>query len=387
MHLFCNASPAFFDVLSQPEKYKYQIVFTQIDRNRSGVPTLTHHYFHYNSGAAGYLYPASLVKLPLSVLALQKIQSLDKYGISPFTPMVTDSGFWCQTRTSRDFTQRDSMPSVEAYIHKMMLVSDNESYNRVYEFLGYDYIGRNLQKHGFPQYRIIQRYEQPCDSISHYVTNPVYFLKGRDTLYKQRQQEGIMRLRNPNGEVWMGESYYDNTGYLFPFSRSFIFNNFAPLHEQQLVLASVFTPHALPASMRWKVSDENLNVLKKYMGMWPFESKYPSYALPNSFKKYLLMGNGAALPDSSDIRSFNVVGRAFGVIADCAYIVDFKNDVEFMVSAELYCNENGILNDNVYEYDTVGIPFLVELGRILYQHEKSRPRNPWHNAELENLYK
>jgi len=35
-------------------------------------------------------------------------------------------------------------------------------------------------------------------------------------------------------------------------------------------------------------------------------------------------------------------------------------------------NGNGIFNDGVYEYDELGVPFLAELGRQVYQHELKR---------------
>ena len=45
---------------------------------------------------------------------------------------------------------------------------------------------------------------------------------------------------------------------------------------------------------------------------------------------------------------------------------DSEKNIEFMVSATLLVNKDGIFNDNVYEYDEVGLPFLAELGRQLY---------------------
>jgi hypothetical protein len=45
-----------------------------------------------------------------------------------------------------------------------------------------------------------------------------------------------------------------------------------------------------------------------------------------------------------------------------------------MVTATILVNSNGIFNDNNYEYDEVGIPFLAQLGRELYQMELARKR-------------
>jgi hypothetical protein len=59
---------------------------------------------------------------------------------------------------------------------------------------------------------------------------------------------------------------------------------------------------------------------------------------------------------------------------DVAYVADFKNNIEFMLSAVIYCNADGILNDDKYEYETVGFPFLKKLGMSIYTYELSRKR-------------
>ena len=61
-------------------------------------------------------------------------------------------------------------------------------------------------------------------------------------------------------------------------------------------------------------------------------------------------------------------------LTDVSYVADFKNKVEFMLSATLYVNSDEILNDGKYEYNTIGYPFLYQLGQTIYQHELKRKR-------------
>ena len=49
-------------------------------------------------------------------------------------------------------------------------------------------------------------------------------------------------------------------------------------------------------------------------------------------------------------------------LTDASYIVDFKNNVEFMLAATVYVNSDEILNDDKYDYETVGHPFIYQLG-------------------------
>ena len=68
------------------------------------------------------------------------------------------------------------------------------------------------------------------------------------------------------------------------------------------------------------------------------------------------------------------MGDAYGFLLDIAYVVDTLHKVEFMTSAVIYCNSDGILNDSKYDYDTVGYPFYKHLGEALYQYELQRPK-------------
>ena len=78
------------------------------------------------------------------------------------------------------------------------------------------------------------------------------------------------------------------------------------------------------------------------------------------------------MPDK--VRVFNKVGWAYGFLIDVSYLVDFANSIEYMLSAVVYVNRDGILNDNKYEYEEVGWPFMYQLGQTIYQYELKRPR-------------
>ena len=83
----------------------------------------------------------------------------------------------------------------------------------------------------------------------------------------------------------------------------------------------------------------------------------------------------------SHIRVFNKTGWSYGFLIDVAYIVDFKNNVEFMLSGVIYVNSDGVLNDDKYEYKETGYPFFEEVGNIMYDYELSRSREYKPNLE------
>ena len=74
------------------------------------------------------------------------------------------------------------------------------------------------------------------------------------------------------------------------------------------------------------------------------------------------------------IAVFNKEGDAYGFLTDINYFVDFDRRIEFMLSATIYCNQDEILNDDKYDYDSLGLPFMKQLGRVIYDYETKRKR-------------
>ena len=87
----------------------------------------------------------------------------------------------------------------------------------------------------------------------------------------------------------------------------------------------------------------------------------------------ILYGVEKTQPDP-DIRIFNKCGWSYGFLTDAAYVADLRNNIEFMVSAVIYCNSDGILNDDKYDYKEIGYPFLKNLGQTIYEYEMKRKR-------------
>src|SRR6187431_873409 len=77
------------NVLAHPDTYRYQLVYTQIDRDGKNQPTFTNYYYQFDS--LRYFNPASTVKLPLALLTLEKLHGLEKYGVDLNTPVMIDS--------------------------------------------------------------------------------------------------------------------------------------------------------------------------------------------------------------------------------------------------------------------------------------------------------
>jgi hypothetical protein len=367
-------------VVSQPDRYGLQIIYTQIERDAHNRPHFTH--FTFNVDARHYFYPASIVKLPVAALALEKINRLGIKGLSCRTPMKIDNTLDCLSADDGCGWCRDTA-SVESSVKCMLLASDNGSYNRLWEFLTRDYANRRLAECGYGDIRLLHRFAS-CGVQQNRINNPVRFIGRKGTtLYRQPLTKSqSVPDTNPLAPLFIGSFSYQN-GVLLP--RPFRADNlnYAPLGAIHRLLMAIMFPATVRRQNALHLSAGDYKLLRTWMCLLPRESKIPAYVpdsgYPDNFKKYLLLGDGTR-PCAENLREFNVVGRAYGFLCDAAYFADFNARVEFFLSAVIFANENDIVNDDQYEYDAVGLPFFSALGAAVYEHEKTRYRR--HRPDL-----
>lgn len=83
-------------VVQRAEFYELQIIYTQINRDQQQRPHFITHRFRVDERR--YFNPASLVKLPTAILALEKLNDLRRPGLTRRSPMATGTAFRCQTQ-------------------------------------------------------------------------------------------------------------------------------------------------------------------------------------------------------------------------------------------------------------------------------------------------
>lgn len=377
-----NASPQLKEILNQPDTFRYQLIYTKIDRDKNNFPSFRHYYLNVNNNL--YFNPASTVKMPLAFLALEKLNRLNKQGVNKFTTMLTDSASAGQTSVPSDSSAENGLPSVAHYIKKIFLVSDNDAYNRLYEFIGQQTINERLWQMGYKDFRITRRFVRATEEENRH-TNPIKFIDGDGKLlYTQSPAYSNLEF-DFSKKVFIGNAHYNRDDSLVQAPMDFTTHNNAPLENLQQILQSVLFPEQAPAQKRFELHADDYRFLYQYMSELPRESKYPAYDTAEFFDSYtkffLFKAGKSKLPDY--IRVFNKTGWSYGFLTDVAYIVDFKNNVEFMLSGTIYVNKDGILNDDKYEYEETGYPFFKEIGNIIYEYELNRKRK--YKPDLNNL--
>ena len=365
-------NPSLNPVLQNPQEYRLQIIYTQINRNKKNQPTFKNYYFNYDPQL--YFNPASMVKMPLAFLALEKLNTLREKGLNKYTPMAFDSSYAGQKPLYQDITAENNLPSIAHFIKRAFLISENDPYNRLYQFMGQQTINRNLQAKGYKSARIVRQFMGFSEEGNRH-TNAIRFLNSDgSTRYAQPA------AYNPNTfdfsqKILIGKAHIDRDEKLVPAPFDFTQHNNLPLADMQQMLQSVLFPTSVPARKGFNLNPDDYTFLYRYLSQFPSETPYPKYdttAFYDSYVKLFFRNQSHQLPPG--VRVFNKIGWAYGFLTDVSYVADFRNQVEFMLAVTLYVNPDGILNDGQYAYDTIGYPFMYNLGQLIYQHELSRPR-------------
>jgi hypothetical protein len=356
-------------------QFELQIIYTQINRDAQNRPTFIPHTYHLN--AQQYFNPASLVKLPVAALALEKLNTLKNLKVSRTTIMATGTAFRCQTPVPFAApADSDRTATVGNYIKRMLLVSDNIAYNRLYEFLGQRPLNQRLFELGYPNARITRRFA-PCDTIANRHTNPVSFHTHLgDTIYKEEAKVNAQPYTSPVGRVLKGRAHQVGRRVVAgPYD--FTAANHLPLASITAIMQSILFPASIPTNQRFNLAPADYAFLQQYLHSTPHQSGFRPYKSSqyfDAYKKYLYYGRRPDLQQQSSLHIYNIVGMSHGYLADVAYFADSLHRAEFMLSAVLYVNKDGVINDGAYEYESIGLPFLAQLGHSVLAYERTRHR-------------
>lgn len=371
----------FLHVMDNVEKYQVQIHYTQIDRNADNYPILTS--FTYNVDNNRYFYPASTVKMPVAFLALQRINELREKipEVNKFSRLEYGAGMTPQQVMQIDSSSPSGFPQVAHFVEQIFSVSDNEAYNRLYEFLGQDYINEELKKKGiFNDSRIRTRVGiSGFDTEANKYTNPVKILKDNgDILYEQDEYYALNnQFKEISGSI-RPIGYYDSaldSVIMEPFDMSA--KNFITLQDLEASLQRVIFPEIFEAEERYNLSNADYEFLYDIMPKTPLDFSYHRDHADDYYDSYVkFFWNGDSKePIPDNIKIFNKVGWAYGTLTDCSYIIDTKNKIEYFISATILVNENQIYNDGKYEYENIGLPYFAQLGKTIYNYELNRKRS------------
>ena len=332
-----SAVPELQRVTQNIDAHEVQIMLTDLKTGRE---------YHFQVNDSNYFYPASTVKLPVAILALEKAYEDAQVSSSTAFYIEGDS----------------TVTTIRKEVEKIFAVSDNEAYNRLFESLGTDYINRKLQEKGLQPGRIAHRLSIP--EADDPTTRTLVFQLNDSTLVQQEEMVNRLPERLQLNRVHKGVGYYDED-LLVHEPMDFSEKNYLPITTLHGIMKRLFATESFSKVQQFQLDEEDQSFLLSTMAKLPRELGYDQTEYYDSYVKFFMFGDSEAqMP--SHIKIHNKVGYAYGYLTDCAYVIDNENDVEFILTATVHVNENQIFNDDTYEYEELGIPFLAALGREVH---------------------
>ena len=347
--------PQLKPIYKNKENHNLQILYTKVVRDSLGMPSFIQ--YDYQADNNVYFYPASTMKLPIVALTLQKINELRNTGIN-----ITVESKILLLNADQITTET----TFKDLIAKVFLVSDNSASNILINFLGYNYFNKQMREKGLNTIVLNHKFN-PDPYVK---TDWKIYTLDRDLISKDETQE-IIEHNNLDNLLQGKFQILNGEKVATPFN--FKTKNKASLRALDGVMKRIIYPDLFQEQDRINLSDQDYNFLRYWMSRFTFEDIGIEYQKDSqyfdSYNKFFIYGDSTNTIDRK-IRIYNKVGVAYGALTDISYIRDYQKKIEFFLSATIYVNQNQIVNDNIYEYDDLGIPFLAELARQVYKLEE-----------------
>ena len=382
-------------ILADPEKYRFQLIVTEVINPSSEQPTVQTHEYRVDQE---YFYPASAIKLFGSLASLMHwTKQKERYPwLSPDDSLnVGRKQCW----QSDESNVVNGLATLEHEIKKTQLVSSNSAFNRVFDSVGMDSFHSYILPM-FPSVRVYHRLSS-TETPEERVRTPSMQVCDvqekertwwRPALQATRENAPIFPTEMPytgfgenTSSLQIGKAYIDShSKKQMAGSMDFTEKNRASFYDfHRAMVAFQYSNVALPwgsgLDLSSVVQSDWLDQLRHAMTLYPHDSLNPVYTDPNKsetrFKPLISGIRQTSLTDRSLLYR-NKAGKAFGFHMDNAFIA-YGSDVgvinkqgyttgtierALFITVGVYVNQNNTLNDNRYEYETLSLPFLQAMG-------------------------
>jgi hypothetical protein len=345
-------------IVKDKDNYEIQILYTEVSKNSLGQTEFSDFQFQLNDEK--YFYPASTIKLPIIVLTLDKINELRATGIdiTPKSKILISS-----IHEENNQVQKDSITSFQNLIADVFLVSDNSASNVLIDFIGYNNFNAKMAQAGFKNTYLNHKFNpDPYVNTSWQIKTVK-----NETISSNENQVIITAEQNTLG-LKKGKNRFQN-GKLVPGAFDFSQKNRSSITDMHNILKRIIFPLKFDKDKTFNLNVEDYDFLRYWMSRFTYEDIGDKFKTEkkyfDSYNKFFIHGEDTIVNDRN-IRVYNKIGQAFGTSVDNAYIKNYQDDVEFFLTATIYTNKNKTINDNVYEYNQIAIPFLSKLSKSIY---------------------
>lgn len=348
--------------LATPEKLKLQVSYALVRTNEKGAFSLERHGFRAD---AEYFFPASSMKVPIALAGYERLPAMRAAG-RPSLDRDATLRLYPSSGEGEPFTTTLARETWRAII-----VSDNAAANRLLSFVGHREANEALWNLKLASARIRSGFSMAADADPVEASPRIGVVAKDGAVEEIAPRKSTLELPPTKASgLSIGVGYVE-AGRRVAGPMSFATKNAMTLRDLQDTLVRIMRPEllskTLPAS---HAASADIAYLRQALGTLPSKSGIAGFDR-NVVADYQLVpflrGLERVLPrDKFEI--YTKVGQAYGFLTGNAYVVEKDTGKAFFLAATVYANRNEILNDDVYEYDTVAFPVLADVAEAAARH-------------------
>ncbi|MEQ9453199.1 MAG: serine hydrolase [Phycisphaeraceae bacterium] len=364
--ILINAPSTFGGLLADPKAHRIQILISEVVEHPDRPATLNRYRYRVDDD---YIYPASAIKVAAAVAALLEVQQIAEQtglNITADTPLVLHprkpDGV---VRTRDDSNVANGTITLHHEIRKTLLVSSNEAYNRLYDFVGRDQLNQTMWDAGLTSFRLRHRLSDPGDETYHRFTPRTdIILDQRAHTVPQRTATLPLTDNFKNLDLRLGQAHINNTGERINTPFDFSDKNHVALEDLQDLIIMIARPEIDLGKPGFQLSDTHRALILDAMSIDPLDSPNPVY--PRSryqpgFADSPVLDGVARVVTRPAVMVIDKSGTAYGFKIENGYFFDRSTGTSFFLTATTYTNPNQTLNDDTYGYQAANA-FMTDLG-------------------------
>ena len=167
--------------------------------------------------------------------------------------MRFDSSYERQVAMDKDSSAPDGYPNIAHFIKRALLISENDPYNRLYQFVSQQGANKKLTEKGYSSARITRQFMGYTDEQNRH-TNGVAFINasGREIHYQLPAYNTDSFSFPPPIRIGIGHINRNDDLVQGPFD--FTRHNNISLEDMQRMLQAIIEPASVPAASRFNIS-------------------------------------------------------------------------------------------------------------------------------------
>ena len=346
------------EIIKGKEDHEIQVLLTKINQNNTNIDFQE---YEYQLDDNQYFYPASTIKLPVVVLVLKKINELRSKGSEITLKSKITLNFIDEYS---ELVIRDSITSFQNLIADVFLVSDNSASNILIDFIGYNYFNDEMKNGGFDKTYLNHKFNPDPYVNSKWKISDL----NNNIISSLNDNQKIIKADDKTNGLEKGDRRYFK-GEILDESLNFSKKNRSSLTDMHNLIKDIFYPEIFDSTNNFNLNVEDYDFLRYWMSRFTYEDIGQKFIGDEKFfetyNKFFIHGDEQSV-SNEQIRVYNKIGQAYGTSIDNGLIKNYQDNVEFILTATIYTNKNKVINDNLYEYDDIAVPFLAKLSRSIY---------------------